>query len=318
MHKHQAIAAEFLSEWFTADETFALLVRLPDQARSLQRVIRVTDLLKSNYLGWLSFENCRGANVYFSINPLIPGATNRTKDAVAEAKGLYLDLDSDGDANLAALRQSENVPPPTAVIQTSTGKYQALWRVHGFPIPEQEAMLKVLAAAFGGDRACTDCARVFRLPGFFNRKYNPAHLVTVQMDGNLSVYSRADFRLETSGVRAVESNAIRQPRPHGSRTQSESDWRWAMAQLRAGIRSDEVVRILAASRHDKPNPLYYAQRTVDMVSAVLWARTGIDAESIIHRLEERNSAHTTSRAAEIAATALKFVERFRIHHSKEN
>ena len=98
--------------------------------------------MKSNYLGWLAFENCRGGNVYFSINPLVPGATRRTKDAVAEAKGLYLDLDSDGDAKLAAIRRSENVPQPNAVIQTSTGKYQVLWRVHGFTIPEQEAMLK--------------------------------------------------------------------------------------------------------------------------------------------------------------------------------
>ena len=137
--------------------------------------------MKSNYLGWLAFENCRGGNVYFSINPLVPGATRRTKDAVAEAKGLYLDLDSDGDAKLAAIRRSENVPQPSAVIQTSTGKYQVLWRVHGFTIPEQEAMLKVLAETFGGDRACTDCARVFRLPGFFNRKYTPAPLVTVEM-----------------------------------------------------------------------------------------------------------------------------------------
>ena len=72
MHKHQAIAAEFLSEWFTADETFALLVRLPDQARTLQRIIRVTDLMKSNYLGWLAFENCRGAQCLFlhqSVDP---------------------------------------------------------------------------------------------------------------------------------------------------------------------------------------------------------------------------------------------------------
>jgi hypothetical protein len=66
-----------------------------------------------------------------------------------------------------------------------------------------------------------------------------------------------------------------------------------------------VVRILAAFRRDKPNPLYYAQRTVDIASAVLWARTGSDGESIVHRLEERNSALTINRPAEIAATALQ-------------
>ena len=213
MRKYQAIAAEFLSEWFTAEEKFALLVRLPDGARTLQRIVCSTDLMKSNYLGWLAFENCRGGNVYFSINPLVPGATRRTKDAVANAKGLYLDLDSDGDAKLAAIRRSENVPQPNAVIQTSTGKYQVLWRVHGFTIPEQEATLKILAETFGGDRACTDCARVFRLPGFFNRKYTPAHLVTVEIGNIQPIYSPADFRLEMSGVETLESTAIRPTRP---------------------------------------------------------------------------------------------------------
>jgi hypothetical protein len=49
--------------------------------------------MKSNYLGWLAFENGHGANVYLSINPLSPGAKKRIKSAVAAAKGLYLDLD---------------------------------------------------------------------------------------------------------------------------------------------------------------------------------------------------------------------------------
>ena len=35
MHKHLAIAGEFLSEWFATEETFALLVRLPEGARTL-------------------------------------------------------------------------------------------------------------------------------------------------------------------------------------------------------------------------------------------------------------------------------------------
>ena len=32
--------------------------------------------------------------------------------------------------------------------------------------------LKLLAMAFGGDPACTDCNRVLRIPGFHNRKYD--------------------------------------------------------------------------------------------------------------------------------------------------
>lgn len=314
MHKHQSIAAEFLSEWFNRDERFALLVRHPGKARSLQRIIRVPDLLKRNYLGWLAFENYRGGNVYFSINPLAHNARRRTKDAVTQAKALYLDLDLDGDAKLAAIRRSEIVPPPSAVIQTSKGKYQLLWRVCGFSTSGQEVMLKRLAETLGGDRACTDCARVFRLPGFFNRKYTPAVLVTAETGVDKAVYSPSDFRLEKRGVRTVEDSATRPKKLGESRSQSETDWRWVMSQLRAGNPAHEVTRILAASRRDKPNPTYYAQRTVDVASAVIWARAGIDGESIVHRLAEGSP----SRATEIAATALRFVERLRIHHLKEN
>ncbi len=157
--------------------------------------------MKSNYLGWLAFENSRGANIYFSINPLSSSAKKRTKSAVIEAKGLYLDLDSDGDRRLAALCESNTVPSPNAVIHTSMGKHQVIWRIKGFTIPEQEVTLKGLAETFGGDRACTDCARVFRLPGFLNRKYSPAFPVTLEMRAIQLEYSRSDFRLELPRLR---------------------------------------------------------------------------------------------------------------------
>jgi hypothetical protein len=233
----------------------------------------------------LAFENYRGANVYSSINPLVHNATRRTKDAVAGAKALYLDLDLDGDAKRAAIRHSESVPPPSAVIQTSTGKYQLLWRVCGFSTSDQETMLKTLAESLGGDRACTDCTRVFRLPGFFNRKYVSPVLVT-DIGHAKAVYSPSHFRLETPGVGTLEANATRTRKPGESRTQSEADWRWVMDQLRAGNPAHEVVRILAASRRDKPNPTYYAQRTADVASAVIWSQAGIDSESIVRRLAE--------------------------------
>ena len=72
------------------------------------------------------------------------------------------------------------VPTPTAIVSTSPGKYQVLWRVEGFAFEQQERTLKLLAITFGGDPACTDCNRVLRLPGFLNQKYDPAHLVSVE------------------------------------------------------------------------------------------------------------------------------------------
>jgi hypothetical protein len=295
-----------------------VLARYPQTSRTLQRIVRFPDLVKSNYLGWLAFENSRGGNIYFSINPLSFGAKKRTKSAVAAAKGLYLDLDSDGDRRLAALRESNAVPPPAVVIHTSIGKHQVVWRVKGFTIPEQEVMLKTLAETFGGDRACTDCARVFRLPGFFNRKYSPAHPVTSEICAIQSEYSPSDFRLELPTVADAQSRHIDRPRLLCFGTRSESDWRWVVAQLNAGIPAQEIVHTLANIRSDKPNPHYYAHRTVDIATAVQWVRKGVDRECVIERLKERNSSLSRDRAAEIATTAFSFVQRVRILYSKEN
>ena len=83
-----------------------------------------------------------GANIYVSANPLIPGSRKRTKEFVASVRHLYIDIDTDGEARLAALRASDRVPSPNAILSTSPGKYQALWRVAGFDFDSQEQMLK--------------------------------------------------------------------------------------------------------------------------------------------------------------------------------
>jgi hypothetical protein len=303
------VAGEFLAQWFGAEDTFALVLRLADPSRTRQRIVRQGDLSKSNYLGWLAHENAHGANVYFSVNSLLPDAKKRTKNAIAEPRALYLDLDADGDRKLDTIRASANVPPPTFVIRTSPGKCQVLWRVVGFSISEQEAMLKILAAGFGGDRACTDCARVLRLPGFFNRKYAPACLVTLARDDNSAVYFPEDFRLEMPSAALADPGSVTVQYPLGSGTQSEKDWARVMAQLAAGTPAYRIVRMLIALRCDKPNPLYYARRTVDVASAVLWARKGISSEAITRQLETRNQLLSEDRAAEIAATASRFVQR---------
>jgi len=303
------VAGEFLAQWFDVEDTFALVLRHADPSRTRQRIVRQGDLFKSNYLGWLAHENAHGANVYFSVNSLLPDARKRTKNSIAEPRALYLDLDEDGDRKLAAIRASANVPPPTFVIRTSPGKCQVLWRVVGFSISEQEAMLKTLASAFGGDRACTDCARVLRLPGFFNRKYNPACPVTLASDDIPTVYSVDDFKLEMPSLAHTDSGSLHVCRQPRSGTRSENDWAWVMTQLAAGVPANQVVRALEALRPDKSNPQYYAFRTVDVASAVLWARKGISSKTIIQQLEARNQSLSEDRAAEIAATASRFVQR---------
>ena len=121
-----SIAAEFLRRSFDSRETIAILLRRVSPAVTVQRIVRFESALAPRYLGWLASENVAGANVYVAANPLRAGSRKRTKESVAAIRHLYLDLDTDADAKLAALRSSETVPVPTAIVSTSSGKYQVL------------------------------------------------------------------------------------------------------------------------------------------------------------------------------------------------
>jgi len=147
------IAADFLTRCFAPGETVALFLRRENPAGILQRIVPLERALAPRYLGWLAHENSIGANIYVAANPLRSGSRKRTKESIAAVRHLYLDLDTDGEAHLASLRASEAVPPPNAVLSTSLGKYQILWRVDGFNSEQQESALKLLAITFGGDPA---------------------------------------------------------------------------------------------------------------------------------------------------------------------
>ena len=178
------IAADFLTRCFAPGESIALLLRRENPDGILQRIAPLERALVPRYLGWLAHENSIGANVYVAANPVHSGSRKRTKESIAAVRHLYLDLDTDGEARLASLRASDAVPTPNAIVSTSLGKYQILWRVDGFTLEQQESALKLLAVTFGGDPACTDCNRVLRLPGFLNCKYDPAYPVTVEYPGD--------------------------------------------------------------------------------------------------------------------------------------
>jgi hypothetical protein len=308
------IAANFLTRSFASSETIALLLRREDAPRPQQRVVTLEQVISPRYMAWLTFENDKGANIYVSANPLRSGSRKRTKECIASVRHIYIDIDTDGDARLATLRASDRVPTPTAILSTSPGKYQALWRVAGVDFERQEQTLKLLAIAFGGDPACTDRNRVLRVPGFYNRKYSPAHRVAVEYPTD-ATYGPADFQLDDavgSSVLPLRGNARKSPTDKHSH--SEDDWAWVCDQLAHGKDAAKLTHELATQRSDKGDPFYYAMRTVDVASARLWLADGIPIDDVITMLEVRRrfeipAALCSARAREIAATAQRMIAR---------
>jgi hypothetical protein len=292
----------------------------------VQRIVTLEQATAPRYLAWLRYENHNGANVYVAANPLSSGSRKRTKDCIAEVRHLYLDIDVDGDHRIAALMESDAAPVPSAILSTSPDKYQVLWKIEGFNFDRQEATLKLLAIAFGGDSACTDRNRVLRVPGFRNCKYDPAHLVTVEHHSD-NIYRPDNFRLDDALLNAaLPLSGIARTYPAGKNTHSEQDWAWVVQQLSLGQDAGKLTLTLASRRSDKPNPLYYAQRTIDIASARLSLIEGMAIEEVIAMLERRRSAELpvslcSSRAREIATTAQRMIARQKFtspHTPKEN
>jgi hypothetical protein len=320
------IAEEFLTRCFRPDETIVLLLRRENPPLTKQRVARLEQVLAPRYLSWLRYENLSGSNIYVAVNRLHPGSRKRTKESIAEVRYLYLDIDVDGDIRLAALRASEAVPSPSIIISTSPDKYQVLWRVEEYDFDNQESTLKLLAIVFGGDLACTDCNRVLRLPGFENRKYDPASAVTVQYPCD-SVWHPGDFTLgQFTGIAIPLSGQTSLQYSGVKHTHSEADWTWTLRQLTLGNDAIALTLELANRRPDKPNPLYYAQRTVDLASARIALLEGAAVESVIAMLVRRRSGEIPAlicafRAREISTTAQRMIARHKfasIQPTKEN
>jgi hypothetical protein len=319
-HKSQIeirIAAGFLTRSFYPDETIAVVLRRVSPSTIAQRVITLTRAIQPRYLAWLAHENASGANIYLGANPLVSGSRKRTKESIAKVRHLYLDLDIDGDTKLAALRASNAVPIPTAIVSTSAGKYQVLWRVESIPFEQQESLLKVLAITFGGDAACTDLNRVLRVPGFLNQKYTPAPVVTVEYPSNSTRHSQ-DFQLtDPEPNRQLIRPLIGHPNLPGKHSHSEQDWTWILGELARGKDPLKLTRTLTERRPDKPNPVYYAQRTVDVASAWLWLRDGVPVGDVITMLQVRRRFQIpdklcSARAHEIAFTAQRMIARKKI------
>jgi hypothetical protein len=305
------IATNFLTRCFASSETIALLLRRDNAPRPQQRIVTLEQVLAPRYQAWLTFENDNGANIYVSANPLRHGSRKRTKECIASVRHIYIDIDDDGDTRLAALRASDRVPTPTAILSTSPGKYQALWRVAGFDFEQQEQTLKLVAQAFGGDPACTDRNRVLRLPGFYNRKYSPAHRVAVEYPAD-ATYGPDDFRLENIESSSVLLRGNARKPPASKHSHSENDWAWVCDQIAHGKDAAKLTHELAARRADKADPRYYAQRTVDVASARLWLAEGSPIDDVITMLEVRrrleiSAALNSARAREIAATAQRMI-----------
>ncbi len=220
------------------------------------------------FMRYARYRNVHQWGIYITPSVMKPTAKNRKKEAFVEQQRIVY-LDADDPDSIA--RIEELLPEPTLRVNTSVGRAQFYYRLStALARQEQEALMAKLAIVTGADRAATDVSRLTRLPGFVN--YKPGRNSLVEISSCSLVES------ELAQLRAVASTAVEieivaakpgspKRRPPGKITQSERDWSEVHRRLAMGKSVGEVIAWLEARRQDKPNPNYYARRTVERAAA---------------------------------------------------
>ena len=266
-------AAEYIEDMFHADDLIALvLISRKEEAKTQQRIWTAKKAASQQVQKWLKYENARGSDIYVSMNPLRPGSRTRCKDDVAEVRRVYVDLDEDGRSKLKELLRDSfvgKIPSASYIVNTSPERYQLIWNVKAgaFTPEEAEALMRGLAAKYGGDRAATDVSRVLRLPGFKHR--GKRAWITMSATSEKQTAKKdwpAELFLEPERKIAplAEGTRIGKPIPSsgGDASPSGRDWAWTKDELRRGAEPEELERKIMVRRQDKRNPADYAKRTV--------------------------------------------------------
>jgi RepB DNA-primase from phage plasmid len=270
-------ASEYILDNFEPTDRIAVLVLNRRLGETTQRITTAQKASSPEFQAWLRYKNASGADIYVGMNVLQRHASTRTKDDIEKINHVYLDLDHRGATSLEALENSDLVPRPNYVLNTSPEKFQVVWKVEGMTIDEAEALNQAMVREFDGDPAATDSTRVLRLPGFANKKYEADFYVQAHTESTQTYHLR-DFKLQIDSQDAPrrhhEEVDRQQSALSSTLSQSEHDWAYAKRALARGDDPEEVVRRIADYRaNDKHDPQYYARLTVHKAQAELSART---------------------------------------------
>ena len=273
-------ASEYISDNFKPSDRIAVLVLNRNLGETTQRITTAQKAASPEFQAWLRYKNANGADIYVGMNPLKQDASTRTKDDIETIRHLYVDLDHDGTAGLEAIKNSDLVPQPNYVLNTSPDKFQVIWKVEGIAPEEAEDLQRAMVREFAGDPAATDSTRVLRLPGFANKKYDQDFYVQARSESTQTYHIR-DFKVPIDSQDAPrlqnEETARNHRAPGSTLTQSEHDWAYAKRALTRGDDPDLVTRRIADYRSDdKPDPNYYARHTVIKAQAELARQSGVE------------------------------------------
>lgn len=249
------------------------------------------------YIPYLRHCNATGCDIYFTPSRLKPQSRKRTKSHFLDLQQIvYLEFDK---PNTLDNLISSNYPSPSAIVASSHGRHHVYWRLKD-PISKhrQEELISNIAFDVGADTVAVDTSRLLRLPTFCNKKASRdnfrssliypdqeivepttfddlasavdnyqegkathissgasrAHCASSSEKRQLSYFTKSVSEIGKASVFANTS---------ADYSQSGRDWFLVNDKLFAkGDDPKEVIKWLEGQSERKPNPHYYAKRTV--------------------------------------------------------
>jgi hypothetical protein len=149
-------------------------------------------------------ETTAGREVYECGHLLT--ATRRVKENASQMWAAY--VDGDGAA------VPDGIPPPSLIVESSPGRQQYFC---GFTTPVSptvgEQINRRLAYALGADKSGWDLTQLLRVPGTYNRKYDPAPQVTISYRNDRLAYDPAELAERLPPLPVVEKATHRESEP---------------------------------------------------------------------------------------------------------
>ncbi len=120
--------------------------------------------------------NRLGYSVYYGSND--PGCDRFLEANVKKLRVIYRDCDTSEEPRSWELKDGSLVPPHIHYV-TSPGKSQSVWLIEEIPSDHIGIIHNKMVEWSGHDASTSGAARLLRLPGFLNTKYDPAPLCEV-------------------------------------------------------------------------------------------------------------------------------------------
>ena len=249
------------------------------------------------YISFLRHCNATGCDIYFTPSRLKPKSRKRTKSHFLDLQQVvYLEFDK---PNTLDNLISSNYPCPSAIVASSHGRHHVYWCLRE-PISKhrQEELISNIACDVGADIVAVDTSRLLRLPTFCNKKasrenfrssliYPDQEIVEPTTFDDLasavdnyqevkasSISSGASRALCASSsqngqlsylTKSVGGNGSIADFANTSADSSQSGRDWFLVNDKLFSKGDDphqVIKWLEGQSERKPNPHYYAKRTV--------------------------------------------------------